>query len=129
MLATHNAEEAFELCDRVAVLDHGRLLASGAAHQLARDHLGVRYRVLTTDPLHAAFQDLSSRGVWTIVSTAPAEGDGGWIGVTIRLGAQADADAVLASLVGSGARVAGFEPLRPSLADLIEGVVSRGEGR
>jgi ABC-type multidrug transport system ATPase subunit len=34
ILATHNAEEAFELCDRVGVLHHGRMLATGAASQL-----------------------------------------------------------------------------------------------
>lgn len=34
-LATHNLVEAERLCDRVAVLEHGRLLAQGAPHELA----------------------------------------------------------------------------------------------
>ena len=35
LLATHNTEEAFELCDRVAILEKGRVLVSGPASHLA----------------------------------------------------------------------------------------------
>jgi hypothetical protein len=37
-----------------------------------------------------------------------------------------DPSAILATLVGRGMRIAAFEPVRPSLADLIEGVLNRG---
>lgn len=36
LLCTHNLVEAQQLCDRVAVLQHGRLLAMGASAELAR---------------------------------------------------------------------------------------------
>ena len=35
MLATHDADEALELCDRLAVLHRGRLVAQGTARELA----------------------------------------------------------------------------------------------
>ena len=126
ILATHNAEEAFELCDRVGVLHQGRLLASGVASQLSRDFLGVRYRLSTTQPEHPVLQELVARGVTVVAATARVDEPGGWHDVILRLEMHHDAAAVLALLAGDGMRIAAFEPIRPSLADLIEGVVGRG---
>ncbi|HEY8424488.1 MAG TPA: ABC transporter ATP-binding protein [Limnochordales bacterium] len=38
ILSTHYMEEAQELCDRVAILDHGRILALGTPAALVRSH-------------------------------------------------------------------------------------------
>lgn len=127
IIATHNAEEAFELCDRVGVLNHGRLLASGVAARLSRDFLGIRYRLVTTHPGHQAFAELSNRGV-TVLSSAPAVDDG-WHEVMLQMELHHDPSAVLAVLANEGLRISVFEPIRASLADLIEGVVKRGESR
>jgi ABC-2 type transport system ATP-binding protein len=126
ILATHNAEEAFELCDRVAVLNHGRLLASGVASQLSREFLGVRYRLTTTQPDHPSLQDLATRGVAVVGSVLRNGEPGGWHDVTLRMELHHDPSTVLALLSSQGLRIAAFEPVRPSLADLIEGVVNRG---
>jgi len=123
ILATHNAEEAFELCDRVGVLNHGRLLASGVAGQLSREFLGVRFRITTQQPGHAAFRRLAEQDV-TVASSVPRED--GWHDVVLQMQLHHDPSAVLALLAGEGVRIAAFEPVRPSLADLIEGVVHRG---
>jgi len=40
VLTTHFMEEAQRLCDRVAVLDHGRILAQGTPHQLIQAYGG-----------------------------------------------------------------------------------------
>jgi len=127
ILATHNAEEAFELCDRVAVLNHGRLLASGVATELSRDFLGVRYRLTTSQPDHPALRGIVSHGVSVLTSEAKTDQPGGWHDLTLRLERHHDPSTILALLAGDGLRIAAFEPLRPSLADLIEGVVNRGE--
>ncbi len=37
ILCTHNLTQAQQLCDRVAVLEHGRVIAVGTPHELARD--------------------------------------------------------------------------------------------
>jgi ABC-2 type transport system ATP-binding protein len=129
ILATHNAEEAFELCDRVAVLNKGQLLASGIASRLSHEFLGVRYRLNTTQPYHPAIGELASRGV-TIVSTQERiDQPGGWHDIMLRMDVEHDASAILATLSASGVRIAAFEPVRPSLADLIEGVLKRGSGQ
>src|SRR5690606_25256479 len=45
ILATHSAEEALNLCDRLAVLRKGELLAIGPAEELARRYGEERYRL------------------------------------------------------------------------------------
>ena len=127
IIATHNAEEAFELCDRVGVLNHGQLLASGAASRLSRDFLGVRYRLTTTEPSHPALTELATRGV-SVLSTSPA-GEDGWHEVVLEMTADHDPSAVLAGLSSGGVRISAFEPFRATLADLIEGVVKKGGAR
>lgn len=128
ILATHNAEEAFELCDRVGVLNHGRLLASGVASHLAREFLGVRYRLATTGPGHPTFASLADRGIGVVTSVQQDGGADGWSDVTLKLAPDVDPSGVLAELSANGVRIASFEPVRPSLADLIEAVVQRGSG-
>jgi ABC-2 type transport system ATP-binding protein len=124
ILATHNAEEAFDLCDRVGVLNHGRLLASGTAALLTREFVGIRYRLVTTAPDHAALSALGGNGV-SVSRGVPVEGPGDWFDVTLRMRPDHDPSAVLAGLSERGVRIAAFEFIRPSLADLIEEVVKR----
>jgi len=40
LLTTHYLEEASQLCDRLIVLNHGRILVEGTPHQLIADHVG-----------------------------------------------------------------------------------------
>ncbi len=126
ILATHNAEEAFELCDRVGVLNHGRLLASGIASKLSREFLGIRYRLTTTQPDHQSFDELARRGVLVVSRVPRYDEPGDWHDVTLRMELDHDPSAILALLAERGVRIAAFEPVRASLADLIEGVVNRG---
>jgi len=125
LLATHNAEEAFELCDRVAVMNRGKLLAQGSAHLLAERFLGARFRVVTTTPRHPAVAELERRGAFVRLGDAVEEGDA-WFAVTLRLGDAAAAPAVLHELVTRGVSVARFERVPLSLADLIESVLAPG---
>ena len=43
---THYMEEAERLCDRIAIIDHGRIVALGTKEQLVRDAFASRSRVL-----------------------------------------------------------------------------------
>ncbi len=126
LLATHNAEEAFELCDRVGVLSDGHLVASGVASQLSREFLGVRYRVSTTAPHHPAFGTLVSQGISAVTGALRDDAEGPY-DVMLHMQPEHDAAAVLSMLVGAGVPISVFEPVRPSLADLIEGVLKQGK--
>lgn len=40
VLTTHNMEEAQQLCDEIAIMDYGRVIASGTPEELIRRHCG-----------------------------------------------------------------------------------------
>lgn len=124
LLATHNTEEAFELCDRVAILDRGRLLAAGPTAELIRSFGDMRYRVWTTTPEHRVFAALAADVACGPLVKTPAED--GWTQIEFELaeGMQRAAQ-VLDLLVSQGAVIARFELAPLSLADLIRRVVER----
>jgi ABC-2 type transport system ATP-binding protein len=124
VMATHSAEEALELCDRVAVLHKGRLLAVGAARELEREYSDDRYRIRTRDPEHRGWHALALEGAIGRLTVGEPEADG-WTPVECRLPGGRDAAArVLASLIRAGVDVADFERVELSLADLIERIVA-----
>lgn len=49
LLTTHYMEEAARLCDRLLILDQGRILVEGAPSGLVREHVG-RYVIEVADP-------------------------------------------------------------------------------
>jgi ABC-type multidrug transport system ATPase subunit len=127
IIATHSAEEAFDLCDRVAVLDRGKLLAVGVASQLAQELVGNRYVVWSTMPDHPLLVQLAVTTDATLESAPVALGAlEGWHPVVLEIegGAEA-ASARLAQLVGDGVPIAAFERIPVSLAALIDRVVQR----
>ncbi len=40
LLTTHYMEEAARLCDRLLIMDHGRIVAEGTPGELVREHVG-----------------------------------------------------------------------------------------
>src|SRR5215203_178806 len=123
VLATHSPEEALELCDRVAVLNRGRLLAVGPARALERQYSDERYRVRTRDADHRVWRELEGRRVIERVTVSGIDVHG-WSSVECHVPGGADEAAqVLATLATAGVSVAGFDRLELSLADLIERIV------
>lgn len=53
-LTTHLMEEAERLCDRVAIIDHGRIVDTGSPHELVSRHCPARAVILSTVDLDAA---------------------------------------------------------------------------
>ena len=52
LLSTHDLQEAAELCDRIAIIDRGRIVAASPPDELiARSHRAVRLYVETAPPL------------------------------------------------------------------------------
>jgi ABC-2 type transport system ATP-binding protein len=125
LLATHSADEVLELCTRVAVLDHGRLLATGTTTSLARDLGEERYALFTRDANHPALAALVQRGV--VGALAMRGSEDGWERVDMELaGGMEHASQVVATLVEQGVVVARFERVPLPLADLIDRIVRRG---
>jgi ABC-2 type transport system ATP-binding protein len=53
-LTTHLMEEAERLCDRVAIIDHGRIVDIGVPSELVRRHCPERTVIVTTDDATAS---------------------------------------------------------------------------
>ena len=125
LLATHNSEEALELCDRVGVLHRGQLLAVGTADALSAEISGERYQLWTRSPNDPAFDALAARGVLKRVAVLPAEADD-WTAVEVEVsgGLESIAEAI-AFLARAGVAIARCERIKLPLADLIEQIVRR----
>ncbi len=130
LLATHNTDEAFAFCDRVAVLDRGRVLATGATHALSAQFGEARYRVLTRDAADSAFALLEQRGLLRRISAIERTADG-WTTLECTIAGDPSHSAdVLRMLVALGVEVARLERVEPSLADLITRIIAaEGGGR
>lgn len=126
LLATHNSEEALELCDRVIVLDRGRSVATGAPQELISSFGEERYQVWTRTPEHPAFE---RSGMMRVISTLNRESPDGWVVLEMAISGGEDGSAVvLEELIQSGARIGRFEKIRVPLANLIEGLMKQENG-
>jgi ABC-2 type transport system ATP-binding protein len=123
VLATHNTDEALGFCDRVGVLNRGRLLATGAAVELTTRFGEERYRILTGEPDHRCFARLEENGAIHDVVRRPSE-SGGWHVVECGISGDLSRSAnVLRLLLESGVSVSRLERVEPSLADLIGRII------
>jgi ABC-2 type transport system ATP-binding protein len=128
LIATHSPDEALELCDRLAILDKGRLLATGTADELALQVVEERYHMWTSPAGERSAQHLVQRRLIPAFTTEAAPEDG-WMTLGMELpGGMRQATEVVATLVREGVPVARFEKVRPSLAEIIQLVVQRGNG-
>jgi lipooligosaccharide transport system ATP-binding protein len=62
LLTTHYMEEAAQLCDRLVIMDHGRILVEGSPAELIRQHAGERLIELRGD-LATMRQFLQTRAI------------------------------------------------------------------
>jgi ABC-2 type transport system ATP-binding protein len=61
---THYMEEAERLCDRVAIIDHGKIIASGTKDELVRSTVGEKHEVVMVEKmptLESVFLHLTGR--------------------------------------------------------------------
>jgi ABC-2 type transport system ATP-binding protein len=115
LLNSHLLTEVERVCDRVAIVDHGRVLASGAITDLLGDST-VRMRVTDLPPDGIA--GLAKFGL-------PSIDDDGWLTV-----GGLDPDRIpdlVAAVVAAGGRVHAVDPGRASLEDLFLRLVGGGE--
>ncbi len=128
LLATHDADEALELCDRLAVLHRGRLVAQGTARELAGIAGGARCRLAVPKGQEGlARQILARAGLATFAPAGTAE-QAGWVSLTGELPGGLPASAgVMQELVAGGVQVGEFAHVPLPLADLIERLLPQGE--
>ncbi len=104
LLNSHQLTELEQVCDRVAIVDRGRLLAQGTLAELLRPG-GVRIRAV----------GLSPAGRATLEQYGPVETNGAWL--VIGTVDESAVPAIVDSLVADGARIYAVELLQPSLEE------------
>ncbi|MGD2206269.1 MAG: ABC transporter ATP-binding protein [Anaerolineae bacterium] len=113
LLCTHNMIEAQNLCDRVAVLEHGKLVALGTpaelAHQVGRS-LRLEIQV-DPDGLPAALDVLQAN----LGITDPAQEEGT---ITLVGADRQTIPSLVTALVAAGIRIYRVAPQEPSLEDV-----------
>ncbi len=131
VLTTHYMEEAERLCDRVAILDHGRTIALGTPRELIAS-LGAEQVVFfavegkadgipASGALTPAALDAVARAVDAV--QPPHAADGGW---KLQVAAPHEAiPALLAELPRHGARLAELRTHSPTLEDVFVALTGR----
>jgi ABC-2 type transport system ATP-binding protein len=128
LLATHSPEEAFELCDRVAILERGRLLASGRMRDLMGEVSDDRYE-LDVRAIHVAAAARLIGGRGHEHEVASHESTTEWTRLRVRIpGGPDGASELFTRLAAGGVHVASFRRLDLTLAELIERIVERRRG-
>jgi ABC-2 type transport system ATP-binding protein len=124
LLATHNAEEAFELCDRVAVLDRGRLLAVGRLDELMGEVRDDIYRLaVRTDHVGSAIRALVRAGHGE-ARLIDGRGTADWTVLELAIPGGPDAvAAVVDCLAHANVHISAVEHRPITLADLLERMV------
>ena len=70
-LTTHLMEEAERLCDRVAIIDHGRLVDAGTPAALVRRHCPERTVIVTTNDASAVERFRAIPGIDGVEASGP----------------------------------------------------------
>ena len=117
VISTHVLSDVERICDRVAIMDRGRLVAEAALERLLADHVRPVYR-LTPDPgqepgMEELTRSLRSMPWISSVAAAPS----GELRILVADPAVAAAS-LLPAIVDAGVRLASFERVRPTLEDV-----------
>jgi ABC-2 type transport system ATP-binding protein len=115
ILSTHQMSQVEALCDRVALINKGRLVVYGAVDEVRRRHSLPEIHVHARGPLPA----LPS------VASVTDEGDGSW---RVLLSDGTPPHEVLTALVRAGAVIDKFEPMLAPMEDIFLRVVGERHG-
>ncbi len=120
LLATHNLQEAEQICDRVVILDHGRILRQGGVAEITAGLPGRDHYLLTVIGL----ADLPRDGKWTMTVDRTD-------GRTVRLVAEVDRDGALSdmlrAILAGGAQVVSCSRREPGLQEIFD-LIEPGPG-
>jgi ABC-2 type transport system ATP-binding protein len=122
LLSSHLLDEVEKICDRVAIVDRGRVVVQGSIADLAA--AGEQSILVATNDDEQALAILSEHRA---VASAAVEPAGIRIGLPADVDAQAAADDLGRRLVLAGLAIRRFEPVRVSLEQRFLDITSRLE--
>ena len=124
IFSTHVLTDIERICDRVGILDHGRLVTEAPIDELLARYALPLYRLVPESGEDAALARLATalRSVpW--VDRVDVDGVGMTVGVTDEEAASRE---LLRAVVAAEVRLASFERVRPDLEDVFLRLVGRG---
>jgi ABC-2 type transport system ATP-binding protein len=123
LFSTHILTDVERVCDRVAILDHGRLVTTGPMDELLERYARPIYRLEPEDGQEAALERLTAA-----LGLAPwVEGiseSHGALRIAVRDGGDAGR-ALVAAIAEHGVALLAFERQRPTLEDVFLQLVGR----
>ncbi|MBX3000853.1 MAG: ABC transporter ATP-binding protein [Caldilineaceae bacterium] len=123
-LCTHNLDEAQRLCDRVAVLEHGRLVAIGTPAELGRQ-LGSAVQLdLEVSPIHMAVALSILKEFPNLVATPDQEGE-----IEVSGAQREQIPALVAALAKASVPIYRVALQEPSLEDVYFALHGASTGR
>jgi ABC-2 type transport system ATP-binding protein len=129
LLTTHYMAEADELCERIAIVDHGRILAIGTPDELKKRVQRESIFRLELDSLDAGMSALSRLpGVVSAAPAADTDPELQRIAVNLVLKEDAALGGVVTALAGIGSHILALRKSEPTLEDVFVELVGRGFG-
>ncbi|MGE0556379.1 MAG: ATP-binding cassette domain-containing protein [Gemmatimonadales bacterium] len=117
-LTTHLMEEAERLCDRVGIIEHGRVIAMGRPVELVDRHCPERLAIFTTEAPDAAERFAGLPTLRAVTSEGRTH--------TLRGEGEGFVTDVINRIAASGIRVSGFRTETPSLEDVFLKLTGHG---
>ncbi|HLX34024.1 MAG TPA: ABC transporter ATP-binding protein [Candidatus Limnocylindrales bacterium] len=130
LLTTHYMAEADELCDRIAIVDKGRILAIGTPAELKRRVQRESIFRVELDRLDGGAASLADLpGVVKASAAVDADGsDRQTVAMNLVLADDSALGAVVGALGRKGATILGLRKSEPTLEDVFVELVGRGFG-
>ena len=125
LLTTHYMQEADELCDRVAIIDQGRILICDTPAAIKRQSRQATYFQIITEPLDGT--EVTLCGLPGVVSCQSRLVD---MGTELRITLADDGAIahVVGSITGQGKRILALQKVEPTLEDVFVETVGRRFG-
>jgi ABC-2 type transport system ATP-binding protein len=129
LLTTHYMAEADELCERIAIVDHGRILALGTPDELKRRVQRESVFRIEVDRLDGGVASLRRLPGVLSAAAAAAQDDGKdrqTIEVNLTLAEDSVLSTVVSALAERGSHLLALRKSEPSLEDVFVELVGRG---
>jgi ABC-2 type transport system ATP-binding protein len=127
LLTTHYMAEADELCERIAIVDHGRILAIGSPDELKRRVQRESIFRLELDHLDGGAPSLARLpGVVAAALAADVDPEAQRVAVNLVLEEDGALGAVVTALGGIGSQILALRKSEPTLEDVFVELVGRG---
>jgi ABC-2 type transport system ATP-binding protein len=127
LLTTHYMAEADELCERIAIVDRGRILAIGSPAELKRRVQRASIFRLEVDRLDGGPAMLARLpGVVSAALASSAEADAQHVAVNLVLHDDGALGGVVSALTDVGSQIRALGKSEPTLEDVFVALVGRG---